>query len=187
MNEQRNIFIESIYTSYYDLLKRKCYHYIHYNSALMPDVEDCIQNTFMLALSKFDQTSTHSNIAGWLVLTCINQLKNTIKKKRHIVLVESHSSPSAQDTSDLIELWANRHTLDSIYKLLTKNEKAVYDSYFISDLSISETAHKNNKNEGAVKSIVFRIRAKARQSRITYSLLAITSISVMSYMQQFVS
>lgn len=168
-DQQKDIFIESLYREHYMDLKRYSYHYFRNDPKFTPYIEDCIQETFTKAMSNYRKLLTSPNVTGWLVKTCRNELCECLRKhmryRKHFegcISVEVESAAAAHDDLDR---WIRRHDAEDdirrIYQALSPLEQVIFDDYYAHDRSLKETAAKHSTTENAVHCGAKRIRKKA--------------------------
>lgn len=72
--------LTELFQEYYMSLVYVCLHSFNYNSAFVPYIDDCIQNTFMAAIKKYDIFSKAANQEAWLKNACQKECFNLIRK-----------------------------------------------------------------------------------------------------------
>jgi RNA polymerase sigma-70 factor (ECF subfamily) len=169
IDPDRNTFIERLFCNYHDVLKKECIRYVRYDSKFLLMVDDCIQETFIKAIVHYEQLQSHPNIVGWLVRCCKNSIKLDLRKYKRRGEIVSGSMDTVEHAKsnyegDAFERWLSKkealETLDLLYEALSPKECAIFQDYFVNDLSAEETADKNGLSKSAVQSGVTRIRKK---------------------------
>ena len=81
-------------------------------------------------------------------------------------LIDDKAAPQVAETIDNIDTWLqnedNTNQLQRILDVLSQREAQVYHEYFEDEKSMAEVAETQNTTVSAIKSILARIRKKAR-------------------------
>lgn len=176
-NEERERFFESIYTKYYKKLENICLLYVNYSEDFRALIDESIQDTFLTAVEQYEALCKHPAIEGWLVQTCYNRFTTAVRKyqrrkKRHAYAIDDAvHAPPLQQTVDSIDAWMDEamasEYVTRIIAALNDREIQVYHDYFVGQHKISEIADEQNTTISAVKSIIARVRKKARNVKNT--------------------
>jgi RNA polymerase sigma-70 factor (ECF subfamily) len=171
---QREEFLAQLYTNCYELLEKMCYRRVHYDASYADVVDDCVQEAFLAADAHYEKLSRHPNPQGWLVLTCQNRLKDALRREnrrraRSGFSIDAEDAPPLAAVEDALDKWADQQQsaelVQQVCDLLSPKEQQVMRSYFVESLSMEETARRQGSTLSAVKSIIYRIRQKARDAR----------------------
>lgn len=170
---ERDAMIEELYNKYYDKMVLHCAAMVRFYPALLPVVEECVQEVFILALKKHRELASHPDIEGWLFRCCMNRMdsKRTTylrRSNRHAYSVDEESVPELFDPRDSFrEFEENRQfyrLIDRIHALLLENETRIFDEYFLQGYDIDEVAAHVGKSKRSVKSTIYRIRERLKKS-----------------------
>ncbi len=170
-DDQREGFITQLYENSYDMLEKMCYRHLHYNAQFADLISDCVQETFMAAHRHYASLRDHPNPEGWLVKTCQNRLKDGLRREKsrgqhRAYSMDATQEPTLADALSAIDAWESRQhseeTLQQLTSLLTQREQRVMEGYFKESLPMGEVARQEQTTVGAVKSLIHRIRQKAR-------------------------
>lgn len=170
----REAFIVGLYTSCHDLLEKMCYRLLDYDTSQADLVADCIQEAFLAADRHWRMLTRHPNPQGWLVTTCQNRLKDSLRRERTRRFrtawsLDEDSAPQVADAAGALDSWVDRaadqQAVEQVLRLLSPAEKQVMQGYFVDNLSMEEVADRQGSTLSAVKSAIFRIRSKAREMR----------------------
>ena len=163
-------FIEEVFLSYHDALKKACMSYLHYKPQYLPYVDDCIQEVFVAAFKKKNDLIKHPNPYAWLANACKKQCAFLIRKKaiRESIIGKrvpfSNQLTNACVQDDIVR-WLD--ALDAEQKLinlrsqLSETEQLIYTEYFQQRKKASQIAREQHINETAVYGTIQRIRKKA--------------------------
>jgi|GEM_PF-4707347 len=164
----RNSLFTKLYRAYYKDVCDYCLTKIRYNDQLAPYVEDCVQDAFVKLMEKIDILSPEVNLSGWLCKTAWYKLLTRIHsagvQKRIILehITELYTDPLSVDNE--IDEWVKTDAflekIDKIYQSSSEIEEKVFNSYFVQNSSIMETATDNNLSKNSVRSAVERIRRR---------------------------
>lgn len=170
-NCELEIFTD-IHKQYFDRLVWWCRNYVNGDPDLKDNAEDWVQEAFYRALKDPVKFIAHEKKYAWLVLTCKHIIDNDFQK-RHVrrkhtqFNIDGPNALPIEDVTTKIEVFIEaEHSTDVIKKvisMLTKSEKDIFYDVFIDNMPTKATAKKQNKSQGAVKSALRRIRAKAKK------------------------
>ena len=164
--------LTELFQEYYMSLVYVCLRSFNYNSAFVPYIDDCIQNTFMAAIKKYDIFSKAANQEAWLKNACQKECFNLIRKtqRRRERLKEVTSCADEENfaiVQDAILFWLEQQDaqekLNAIRASLTPRELQVYEAYFEQRKKVPEIVQETGESEQALRGVVKRIRSKARK------------------------
>ncbi len=69
-----DVHFSALYEDNVSFLLMLCRKRVGYRKEYQEIIEDCIQDTFIIAMAKWDTLKDHPNIRAWLVRTCLNLL-----------------------------------------------------------------------------------------------------------------
>ena len=169
LTEQEEQFLDAIYAKYAQTLLR-CSQSILLQ---FPDsgalAEECVQETFVVAMRKMKKLLRHEAPEAWLKDTC---RKISLTKRRNLLiharilgtLVSFSVLFDTPDPMDDIEAWTLANDLASVKQsLLSKlsdEERAVYRLFYEQHLSMKDTAKELNISKDAVRGALQRIKKK---------------------------
>ena len=131
--------------------------------------EDCVQETFVIAMKKIKTLIRHDSPEGWLMSTC---RKVTLSKWRKMLRREEIIGKRvlwadidvAEDDRNPIEEWILQNDLlevkSRLADSLTEQESDVFRLYYEESLPLKACAKKLGLSETAVRGTIQRIRAK---------------------------
>ena len=169
LTEQEEQFLDSLYAKYAQTLLR-CSQSILIQ---FPDsgalAEECVQETFVVAMRKMKTLLRHEAPELWLKNTC-RKISLTTQRKllnRSRILGNPVSSRIIFDAVDLIddiEAWVIANDLASVKQsllaILSDEERDVYHLFYEQHMSMEEAANKLNISKDAVRGALQRIRKK---------------------------
>lgn len=170
MSMEQAEFLEKIAEQYGDMLHRYCAKCVNFNPKLMPFIPDLVQEVYLKAAMNVDALMHHSNIPGWLKKSCHFSLLNMLRNQRNgrevlyptiekLQVLLHQSFISIQEDSSSITLG---EVLAAAESVLTQEEQAIFNDYFLDDLSTLETARQNHMTYDAVRGKISRIRKKLK-------------------------
>lgn len=171
-DDERQQFIEEIYTAHAQRLERLCLQYVNYSEEYRDIIDDCIQTTFIVAMKEYSSLLDHPCIEGWITKTCMNRLRAALKKyrrrqKHHVALSDEMLSLTPDMITNIADDLANseyqKEVVDRILSALNEREKHIAEEHFIEGKSLDEIADNEATTTSAVKSVLARLRAKARK------------------------
>lgn len=130
-----------------------------------------MQDAFYTALTHPEDIMQSPNPYAWLAKCCKNNCQAYLCGKTQTPQLLNQASPLkagtvVPDAADSISRCLNRHQasaqLEELQNGLTPLEKAIFDDYYISALTIAETAAHNDIAPYIVKASLDRIRSKAK-------------------------
>lgn len=154
------------------LLYTLCSRAVSYQARYHELIEDCIQETFVLAAARWEELREHPNIRGWLVKTCLNLLKDRQKEygrrqrllRRWWTAEARDSREQGDDLERHIRQEAARTALEKLMETLTPEENRLYAAYFLERQTMKSIAAREHMTENQVKNILKRIRRRARKA-----------------------
>ena len=168
---QSEQYIEALYAKYQRFLHTICRQKTGHDRAYDTLIEDCIQETFLLAYRHYDELQSHPNVQAWLVRTCLNRLLPYAKQQRDhqsvvafpldhtgvlFVADESNSSDAFVRSMDVKAFEA------TLLTALTAREENVFARYFLRGETMQETAEALGVSMNQVRVDIRHIRQKAR-------------------------
>lgn len=181
--KKRYELIETLYEQHYDELVLSCRGWIGYHSELMPFVEECVQDTFKIALARYQTLITHPDSMGWLLCTCYNRLRNIKhtyygRATKHAFSADEEMSPELMDPHDSLVAFEEDEVyhdlVGRVYELLLDSEKEVFNKYFLENASLVDVSNRVGKTESAVKSMVYRMRRRLEKNMAPILILLIS-------------
>ena len=172
MDSVQEAFLTDIVETYQDMLYGYCARCMRYNPKLMLLIPDVVQEVYMKAASNADLLMHHGNIPGWLKKSCHFSLLNILRqqeKHREILYptVETlqaalQNSPISLRRSGDDDSITLQEVLEATEAILTEEEQAIFNDYFLDHLSTAETARLNCMTRDAVRGKISRIRKKLK-------------------------
>ncbi len=124
-----------------------------------PDVDDCVQNTFVKLYQKSPAFHDENHLKAWLLRVAINECKKSVRDRRRFLPLETlkerslvSDSTRAEDTSDIS--WA-------LMRLEPKYREVLF-LYYIEGYKVDEIADILRKKSNTVKSLLKRGREKLK-------------------------
>lgn len=163
--------IEMLYIRHAKRLERLCFQYVGYASEYQDLIDSSLQTTFLQAWRDWDRLKTHPCIEGWLTKTCMNQLRASVakyrrRKKHHVALTEDTLAVTPDQLVDMAERFAeqqdNAEIIARVLAALNQREQMMVHQRFVQGLSLEQIAEKESTSLSAVKSVLARLRSKAR-------------------------
>ncbi len=149
-NRIEKIF-EEIYEKYYKLLYFCVGSYITQRE----DIEDIVMDTFLSFFNNLDSIDLNGNIKNYLVRSAKNKAINLQKKKREVLIenIEEYSLDFDNDSN-------GNDLMDIIRDSLNDDERELFLSHVIEDISLRKLSKMRDENINTTKSKYHRIRKK---------------------------
>lgn len=149
-NRIEKIF-EEIYEKYYKLLYFCVGSYITQRE----DIEDIVMDTFLSFFNNLDSIDLNGNIKNYLVRSAKNKAINLQKKKREVLIenIEEFSLDFGNDSN-------GNDLMDIIRDSLNDDERELFLSHVIEDISLRKLSKMRDENINTTKSKYHRIRKK---------------------------
>lgn len=190
MDDEREAFFIEVYKKYYTKMENICLAYVQYNEEYRSLIDESIQETYLTAVKYYQKLKTHPALEGWFMETCFHRFSTALAKYRRrqahhqVSMDDDKAFLQVADTVNNLDTWwrneSNAKQIQRILDALSEREVQVYHEYFESEKSIAEVATSQNATESAIKSILTRIRRKARRIRNTDFFLIIASFSFLA-------
>jgi len=144
----------------YDYYFPKIYNYIYHRVQNTQLAEDLVSETFYKALANIKQFEWQGrSFASWLYTIARNQVIDQYRRQEPLMLDESKSELTAPESSNPEEKVLDEITKEELLKAiktLTPDQQDALLLRFQEDLKIKEIAQVLDKNEGAIKALLFR-------------------------------
>lgn len=134
------------------------------------DVEDIIQDSFLLAMDRLEQLQQPAAFMDWITQIAINQSKNYLAKKQPLrftdIADEEGRLPERFTQSQAPPIEANLErgeiaaTLNKILSTLSASERSVICMYYYDQFSVREIAEKLCVSSSSVRVLMHRGRKK---------------------------
>ncbi len=145
-----------LYDHYFPKIYNYIYHRVH-NTQL---AEDLVSETFYKALANIQKFKWRErSFACWLYTIARNQIVDTFRKVSPVLLDESWAEDlpaKGDDPEEKVMQDAVKNELSAIIRTLSQDQQDALFLRFQEGLKIKEIALIMNKNEGAVKALLFR-------------------------------
>lgn len=174
----REVFITTLYEENRDFLYALCRKRVRYQARYDDLIDDCIQETFLLAVDKAETLMNHDNPRGWLARTCLNRLMTQQRKQQLRQRIVPASLDEGKffdiDAKDQIETFLESEEshsfLQKLIAALDDNERAVFNAYFVEHSTMKTIAANMQTSENHVKNLLKRMRRKAKKfsKQLTY-------------------
>lgn len=165
---ERQAFVEKLYVEHADFLVQLCRKRTGYSPYCADMIDDCVQETFLTALTAYDVLQRHKNVRGWLALTCIHRLQYAFRQEkrqerilaallRERITAENSGSNPVEEQQ---EREAIREELQRLQAQLSPKERTIWIAYFCYQQTMKVIAISQGMTENQVKSVIRRIRRK---------------------------
>lgn len=173
-----HLSLEKIYTENIDYLRNLCRYKVGYNDLYDDLIEDCLQETFEIAVREYETLKTHPQIRGWLTRTCLNRLIPAVQqfrshKKREAFSLDSTEHGEVEGSNSIeeyVQVAAYNSFLKQLQAVFTSEEHMVFQFYFIEGYTMAQIAAKGGISENKVKVIIRHIRKKAKKIETNFML-----------------
>lgn len=171
--QDRDKWIHECFVENYDILVVRARRRAGNDPILRNEIEDCVIEAFEMAWNKYDQLKHHPCILGWLTQTVYNKIDNlrvraSTKTSRQAVDIDDPAVMQIEDkrAQERLEAWyeqqEQREKNETILRMLSLNEKEIFEDYFIREKSAKEIQHASGGTLEGIRAAIRRIRKKAR-------------------------
>lgn len=115
---------------------------------------DCVQEVFWILYQKINKVDVTENILIWLYRTADKVISRYIKKNFKDLSLNSLDE-NLEDKSELVN-----NSYEIIDTLISKDEIALLEDYYLKGITIREIAEKSNVSEAAIYKRIERLKAK---------------------------
>ncbi len=151
----------------YDHYFPKIFNYIYHKVNNRQLAEDLVSETFYKALANLHRFEWQKrSFACWLYTIARNQVIDNYRKQNPVFLDGSEEelpSPVSENPEEIVLRNVTREELLGLIRTLSQDQQDALLLRFQEELKIKEIAQILNKNEGAVKALMFRGLKKLRQ------------------------
>lgn len=171
--QDRDKWIHECFTENYDILFVRAKRRTGNDPILRNEIEDCVLETFEMAWRKYDQLKYHPCILGWLTQTLYNKIDNicmraSTKTSRQAIDIDDPAVTQIEDrkAQKRLEEWyeqqEQREKIETILRMLSLNEREIFEDYFMREKSAKEIQQTNGGTIEGIRAAIRRIRKKAR-------------------------
>lgn len=165
--EEKDAFIEALYTRFYGTLRCLCMRYVGYDPRYLDAVEDCVQEAFLTAYQHYEELIAHPNVGGWLTRTCMFRMGTIIRgRKRDAMRTRNLDDVTCADPRDGVAEWVDRAgaavAARSLLTALSETDRALAQERYVQGRSMAEIAKARGISESGAKVALFRVRRRAR-------------------------
>lgn len=195
-DDKREAFFTEVHEKYHKRLERICLAYVEYNEEFRSLIDESIQETYLTAIKQYKHLKDNDNLEGWIVTTCYNRFTTAVRKyRRHkahhsFSMDDEEKAPQLADTANAVESWwkqeASGDQIKRILDALNEREARVFHEYFEQQHSLTDVAQSQNTTVSAIKSILVRIRRKARDVKDTNFLFFLLTVASFSMFARFI-
>jgi RNA polymerase sigma-70 factor, ECF subfamily len=146
----------------YDRYIQRIYRYCHYRTNNAADAEDITAQIFLAALEALPRYRQDGHFAGWLFSIARNKVMDYHRRVPHMLLDESTLPPIYTDMALDIEKSQRRENLLRLIQFLAEEERELLYLRYVAELSFAEIAKALQKNEDAVKKMLYRLIARMK-------------------------
>ena len=163
ISEGEELAFNLLYERYF----KRVYGFVSRRMGNRADIEEVTQEIFISLLSSLDSYRGESVFSAWLFGISRRVVANRFKRKRHVTVpllddddADMLSPSSGQITPlDEYECTERFHQLSTtVDRMLSEEQKMLFQMHHIEDRPISEIARKLSKSEDAIKSNLYRTR-----------------------------
>ena len=170
LTDMQSAFLTNMVETYGDMLYHYCAKCVNYNQKLMPFIPDLVQEVYLKASANVDTLMHHNNIPGWLKKSCHFSLLNMLRNQKNSREILYPTIEKLQSSLNNDHIWARngdpsitlKEVLDAAETILTEEEQAIFNDYFLDDLSTLESAQLNHMSYDTVRGKISRIRKKLK-------------------------
>lgn len=168
LTKSQMVFLHDLVERYSDMLEKYCLRHLWGIPSSEQTAQDIVQSTFLDALENVSQLMEHPNVTGWLMSVCKNHLSDVRKKCNHdpTLPMSPKQLEELYDKQKFQEalLTESQQRLSEVLiiteKLLSKDEKKVFNSVYLEGYTLKETAQHHQMEMGYVRSKIYAIRRK---------------------------
>lgn len=169
-------YITELYHLYSSVVKKTVISKLY--SSSIDDIEDCVQEVFLLAIQKLDELRNHPKLIGWFVITSKNIAMKHNEKLLNKNCINSGSLdncsgftvPENQFVEDIMFEQLNKHDVfEKIFEQLEYEEKRLYNLKWINRLSYSEIEETLGLSQSAVKNRISRLKRRIKTAVKKYT------------------
>lgn len=163
-NENKE-FIENLYNQYRDIIylkiKSRCF------SKSEQDIEDCISQTFLIALQNCNTLKNHPNPQAYLLKTATNVIRNFNNKYNKDILKTEPINDNIPHTISIEDQFEdklteqeiqNRNIYQNIMNGLTPAQQQLYFLYFVENKNSTEISKLLGEKNSTIRMRISRLR-----------------------------
>ncbi|MEG0126153.1 MAG: sigma-70 family RNA polymerase sigma factor [Clostridia bacterium] len=177
MNDEREQFFEEAYAHYRKKMEKVCLEYVDYREEYRDLIDESIQETYLIAVKKYDELLNHAALEGWFVKTCYNRFTTAVRKyRRHkschaFSIDDEDNAPQVAQTISALDVWLKNENADAyakkVIEILNKREAEIFRERFVEGKKIPDIAKRQHSTISAIKSILSRVKKKMQNLKDT--------------------
>ena len=146
----------------YDRYVQRVYRYCLYRTNNAHEAEDLTAQIFLAALEGLPRYRQDGHFAAWLFTIARNKVAEYHRRAPHEPLDESRFPPIQMDMELTVEKSQRSEKLLRLIQALAEDERDLIHLRYVAELSFAELAKSLNKNEDAVKKMLYRLVARLK-------------------------
>ena len=146
----------------YDRYVQRVYRYCLYRTNNAHEAEDLTAQIFLAALEGLPRYRHDGHFAAWLFMIARNKVAEYHRRAPHEPLDESRLPPIHMDMELAAEKSQRSEKLVRLIQALAEDERDLIHLRYVAELSFAELAKSLNKNEDAVKKMLYRLVARLK-------------------------
>ena len=177
LSEREQIFLDRAYDKYARYLLQYSLSMLRFMPDAFPLAEECVQETFEVAIRKIRILQHYESPQAWLIATCKRITMAKRRKTLNRLRITGKAVPIDEtghlaDVHNRIDEWIEQHDhqqkRQKLIQSLSEQELAVFRAYYEEELTLKESAERLGLSETAVHGSVQKIRAKAARISLIY-------------------
>lgn len=165
-------FLEEIEKKYSEVLRHYIRRFLNYDTRAYDIEDDIVQEVLLKAVRDVDKLMAHENVVGWLKRSCEFSLRSTLRKmqtSREMPCdsIEKIEIKSEKELLRSFDDWTQKITIkevrEAVCELFKEEDQRVFNDYFGNDMTMQETAKKNDMTTDKVRGKISRIRKRLKK------------------------
>jgi len=146
----------------YDRYVQRVYRYCLYRTNNASEAEDLTAQIFLAALEGLPRYRQDGHFAAWLFAIARRKVVDYHRRTPHEPLNESLLPPLDLELELTVEKSQRKTRLLKLIQALAEDERELIHLRYVAELSFAEIAKSLNKNEDAVKKMLYRLIARMK-------------------------
>jgi RNA polymerase sigma-70 factor (ECF subfamily) len=146
----------------YDRYVQRIYRYCLYRVSNAADAEDLTAQIFLSALEALPRYRQDGHFAAWLFSIARNKVMDYHRRIPPLPLDESTLPPIYTDMALDVEKSQRSERLSRLIQSLAEGDRELIHLRYVAELSFAEIAKVLQKNEDAVKKMLYRLIARMK-------------------------
>lgn len=135
----------------------------HFCYALMPDLDDLVQDAYLAMYKKREKLITHENITGWLIVALkfiiLKRMRTWARRRDAVERLKQHAEAVARETARGLN-FEDQEDVEILRATLGEENFELLKAYHMDGVPVEELAARTGRSVGATHTKLSRLRGR---------------------------